>query len=589
MRRRAIRVVAIGAVAAFSVAACGGGGGGSDRAEISNAGAEDIVRETDEKGGTLKFAVSDDFDSIDPGNTYYAFSNNFLRNYSRMLMTYTSAPGEEGLTPVPDLAEAPGEPSDGNKTWTYKLQDGLKYEDGSAIKAEDIKHAVARTFDREVLPNGPAYFTQLLVGAGKYKGPFKDKNLDNFKGISTPDDKTVVFHLNEPFSEFNELVMFSGQTAPVPPAKDKGKKYQDHPISSGPYMWDGNYKPGEGGTLVRNPHWDAETDPHRKALPDEITIKAGVDANEVDNQLFSGDVQMDLAGSGVQENARKSVVTNQDRADNADSVLAGFHWYIPINSKTIPNVECRKAIVYAADRDAIWRAFGGDLGGEFATSIMPPNIAGREAPENAYAFDDEIKASELKPGYKGDVEKAKEALEKCGKADGFDTTMLFRSDRPKEKDVAEAMQQGLKRVGINLSLKGYPAGTYTNEQLGAPSFVKKNNVGIGTYGWAPDWPTGYGYLQPLTDGDAILDRGNTNISEVADKEIDKMWDEVVKVEDVAERETMYNEIDQKVLEQAMILPTVYAKSLLYRPESATNVYFHQGFGMYDYANMGVAE
>ena len=64
---------------------------------------------------------------------------------------------------------------------------------------------------------------------------------------------------------------------------------------------------------------------------------------------------------------------------------------------------------------------------------------------------------------------------------------------------------------------------------------------------------------------------------------------MVLLEDPAAREKIYQQIDRKILEQAAIMPNVYAKSLLYRPPSLTNVYFHRGFGMYDYANLGVAK
>lgn len=586
MRKPNTRIAAAASAVVLSLVlgACGGGGsnnndggGGNGGAVAFDAGSKGIVNKSDKKGGTLKFAVSDDFDSTDPGNTYYAFGNNFLRIYSRMLMTYDSKPGTDGSKPVPDLAEAAGQPSDNNKTWTFKLKKGIKYEDGTEVKAKDIKYAVARTFDRGVLRSGPAYFKGLLAAEG-YQGPFKDKNLDNFKGVETPDDYTVVFKLKNSFSEFNEVVMFSGQTAPVPAAKDTGEQYALHPISTGPYMWEGNYKPKQGGALVRNPHWDASTDPYRKQLPDRIEVAAGVNAEELDNQLLSGDVHVDLAGSGVQEAARQKILGDPALKANADNPIAGFHWFIPINTKNIPNVECRKAIIYAADRDAMWRAYGGDVGGEMSTSISPPIIPGRQ-PVDLY---------KVGQGYKGDEAKAKEALTKCGQPNGFSTTMIYRSDRPKEKATAEAVEQSLAKVGIKLTLKGYPAGSYTTDQAGSPSFMANEKVGLNTYGWAADWPTGYGYLQALLDGAAIQPSGNTNVAELNDPAINKLWEDVAKLESATEREKIYNEIDKKALELGAVLPNVYAKSLLYRPANLTNVYFHPGFGMYDYANLGVS-
>ncbi|SMC98754.1 ABC transporter substrate-binding protein [Kibdelosporangium aridum] len=585
MRKTNTRIAAVSGAVVLSLVlgACGGdsggnGGGANGGGSVAfDAGSKGVVNASDKKGGTLKFASSDDFDSTDPGNTYYAFGNNFIRLYARMLMTYASKPGTDGAKPVPDLAEAPGVPSDSSKTWTYKLKKGIKYEDGTEVKAKDIKYAVARTFDRGVLRSGPSYFKSLLAADG-YEGPYKDTNLDNFKGVETPDDYTVVFKLKDSFAEFNELVMFSGQTAPVPQAKDTGEQYALHPLSTGPYMWEGNYKPKQGGALVRNPNWDQATDPNRKQLPDRIEVAAGVNAEELDNQLLSGDVQVDLAGTGLQEAARQRVLGDPALKANADNPYAGFHWLVPINTKVIPNVDCRLAIIYAADRDAMWRAYGGDVGGEMSTSIQPPIIPGRQA-NDLY---------KIGQGYKGDEAKAKESLAKCGQPNGFSTTMIFRSDRPKEKAVAEAVEQSLAKVGIKLTLKGYPQGSYTTDQLGSPNFMANEKVGLGTYGWAADWPSGYGYLQALTDGKAIQPSGNTNAPELNDDQINKMWNDVVKIDNAAEREKIYNQIDRRALELGAYLPNVYAKSLLYRPANLTNVYFHAGFGMYDYANLGVS-
>ncbi|MEW2359537.1 ABC transporter substrate-binding protein [Spirillospora sp. NPDC029432] len=581
-RPKVLTAAAAGAVVlSLGLSACGGGGddkqgGGTS---VSNAAIGKVHNPSDKKGGTLKMATSSDIDSTDPGNMYYAWANNFTRLYSRMLLTYPAKPGPDGFKPVPDIAEGLGTSNADKTEWTYKLKRGLKYEDGSEIRAEDIKYAVARTFDRGVLRNGPSYFSNLLDAKG-YKGPFKDKNLDNFKGVTTPDDHTVVFHLNAPFAEFNELVTFSGQTTPVPQDKDKGERYGLHPFSSGPYKWEADYQPNKGGALVRNANWDQATDPNRKQLPDRIELLAGMNADELDNQLLSGQIHVALEGTGVQDNGRKTLLSSADHRKNADNPPGGFHWYMPINTKVIDNVECRKAIVYATNRDSLWRAYGGDVGGELATSIMPPNIEGREKGTDYY--------TKAEKGYTGDTAKAKESLTACGKPNGFETKMTYRSDRPKEKAVAEAMQAALQRVGIKLTLQGYPANTYTNDQFGSPSFIKKEGIGLGTYGWHADWPTGYGYLQALTDKDAIVPSGNAAVSELDDPAINKMWDDVVKIEDPAQRNKIYNQIDDSIRKQAAFIPNVYAKSLLYRPANLTNVFFHDGYGMYNYSTLGLS-
>ena len=96
-------------------------------------------------------------------------------------------------------------PSDGGKTWTYKIRQGIKYEDGTVVKAADIKYAVLRSTDKATFPNGPAYFEGFLNLPAGYKGPYKSKGVNTDSAITTPDDNTIVFHLKTAFGGFDYL------------------------------------------------------------------------------------------------------------------------------------------------------------------------------------------------------------------------------------------------------------------------------------------------------------------------------------------------------------------------------------------------
>jgi peptide/nickel transport system substrate-binding protein len=549
---------------------------------VADAAIAKVVNPSDHKGGTLKFAMSDVLDSSDPGDTYYAMVQNFARLYGRTMMGFKPAPGEAGLELVPDLAAGPGVPSNGNKTWTYKIKPGIKYEDGTEVKAADVKYAIARSnFAKDVLPNGPDYFAQLT--GSKYKGPYKDKNLDSLKEITTPDDHTLVINLVKPFTDMDYLMTFS-QTMPVPASKDTGAtggaNYKKHVFSTGPYMFEGTENVDKQINLVRNPNWDQSTDPIRKGLPDRVELALQVDANEIDSRLQQGTLQVDLAGTGVQAAARSKILSSPTLKKNSDDAYSGFLWYTAINSKVAPfdKVECRRAMQYAADSVALQAAYGGPVaGGDIASTILPPNIAGYQK-------------SDIYPNgadNTGDVTKAKEQLAACGQPNGFKMNLAYRSDRPKEKAAGEAWQQALAKIGVQATLKGYPAGKYYTNFAGVPNFVHKNNIGMMTGGWAADWPTGYGFLQQILDGRSIKPAGNSNLSETDDKQIESWLDEAMTKTEPADRAALYTKIDQKQMELASIVPTVYAKSLLFRPDNLTNVYVTDAYGMYDYTQLGV--
>jgi len=245
--------------------------------------------------------------------------------------------------------------------------------------------------------------------------------------------------------------------------------------------------------------------------------------------------------------------------------------------KPLDNIDCRKAIMYAMDRTSYQTAYGGAFsGGEIATTIMPPMIPG-------YAKYDLYPAG---ADNKGDVAKAKESLVKCGQPNGFATNIAYRNERPKEKATAEAFQQALERVGIKLTLKGYAKADYFSSYAGNPPFVKANNLGLALNGWGADWPDGFGFLSQIVDSRVIRETGGSSNTSVRIPEVDKLLDQAVNELDTAKRNAVWGQIDKKVMEEAVIFPGVYAKSLLMRGKNLTNVFVNESLGYYDYMALG---
>jgi peptide/nickel transport system substrate-binding protein len=583
-RKRA--AVALAAVAALALSACGsgdsGGGGGSSAPKLDNKALDSAVSPSDTKGGTIKYGLASEWgdSTIDPGETYYGYSWDMLRNFARTLTMFKPAPGKQGLELVPDLATDLGKSSDGGKTWTYTLQKGLKFEDGSPITAKDVAYAVLRSTDTTTFKTAPQYFVSMLDLPEGYDGVYgKFKNADTSKAIETPDDYTIVFHLKEPFAGFDYLAQLP-QTAPVPQAKDTGAKYKSHVISSGPYMFDGNFDAATGFKLVRNPNWDAATDPNRKALPDEIDVKTSMDPDDLDNQLIAGTLDVDVAGTGVQPAALPKVLKDKSLMARADNPIAARLWYTSIvpTVKPFDNIDCRKAVMYAMSPTSYQNAYGGKFaGGEVATTVLPPMIPGYE----------DIDLYGQKKNLNGQADKAKAALKDCGQPDGFETVMGYRAERQKEKATAEAFQDSLGKVGIKLTLKPLPEGDYFSSTCGLPSYLVKNGIGLCTNGWGADWNDGFGFLSQIVDSRVITPTGGSSNLSVMIPEVDAMLDKAAVEPDEAARNKLWGEIDKRVMEEAVIYPGIYAKSVLLRSKNATNVFVNDAFGYYDYTAMGV--
>ncbi|MGW1891011.1 ABC transporter substrate-binding protein [Streptomyces sp. NPDC002004] len=554
-----------------------GGKGGSAKAD---AALTSVVNKSDKKGGTASYELADTPDSLDPGNTYYGWVQNFSRLYARTLTTFKPAAGKAGLQVVPDMAESLGKPSADAKTWTYKLRAGLKFEDGTPITSKDVKYAVERSnFAPEALSNGPTYFKAHLEGGDKYKGPYKDKSKDGIKSIETPDDRTIVFHLKDAFADFDYLATFS-QTAPVPQAKDKGASYVQHIVSSGPYKFQ-SYEEGKDATLVRNTSWDPKTDPIRKALPDKITLRFKVNQPTIDNSLMSDAITTDAGGTGVAPETQPKVLQSAKYKSQLDGSYAGATSYMGLNLHVKPfdNVHCRKAVQWGLDRASVQAAAGGDPKGDVATTLLPPTV-------NGYSKFDLYPTA----GHKGDVAKAKDELKQCGKPKGFSTNLTARSDRPAEMAMATAIQASLKKIGITADIKSYPTGKYFTNFAGNPSYVHAHKLGMIMTAWGADWPTGFGFLDQIINGSAIKPSGGNNVQEIDDPKINKALNDAIANTDAAARAKAWGDIDKMVAENASAVPLTYRKNLLLRPTSATNVTVTQAYlGMYDYLLMGSAK
>ncbi|HEX4752216.1 MAG TPA: ABC transporter substrate-binding protein, partial [Solirubrobacterales bacterium] len=221
------------AVAAALVLIAAGCGGGS--------------RESTPRSSTLEatFAVFPDY--LDPSLSYS------LEGWSAMwetyvpLLTYAHADGAAGTKVIPGLARALPRITNGGRTYTLFLRSGLRYSDGTPVRASDFRS----TIERMLAMNSPAtpFYTD-IVGAERFA---KNKK-GGIAGIVTDDASgRIVIHLVEPHSTFtNELAMLFA--APLPPDTKRKDLSGDPPPGTGPYEIVSS-KVGQGWEYRRNPEW----------------------------------------------------------------------------------------------------------------------------------------------------------------------------------------------------------------------------------------------------------------------------------------------------------------------------------------------
>jgi peptide/nickel transport system substrate-binding protein len=594
MRKTRLIAAAAGAVAlATAVAACGSSSSSGTATTTSafNAGLTSVVNASSHQGGTLRMALTSDWDSIDPGNTYYSFSWDFLRVYDRSMVTWKQAPGNTGLELVPDLATDTGTVSSDGLTWTFHLRSGVTYQDGTAIKASDVRYGIERSnYGQDTLKNGPAYFAQVLQDTTHYKGPYLDKNkADGVSGIVADDATgTLTFHLTQKFSDFAELMALPS-TVPVPQDKDTGADYYKNMMYSGQYEVS-SYIPGKSATLIPNPNFKSSTDPEgiHKVTASKITVQLGVAQDQLDQELLHGQLDVDLDGTGVGTTAQSQILANPALKAQSDDGYTNALTYLTINTTVKPfdNVDCRKAIEYAIDKTTVQSAEGGSIGGgDIASTLLTPNMAGYQQ-SNDYPS----------PGNQGDPAKAKTELQTCATAEpdafGAGNTLSInlsaRTDRPKEVNAAVAIQAALKLAGITVNIDKYPSSNYFGQFAGNGDFVKSNKIALSMMKWGADWADAYGDLdQVVTSAGIHNGGGSTNLGEYSSPAVDNLFKQYLATTDTAARNKIGTQIDQQVMTDAAVVPLIYNKALIFHPTNVTNWYLQPSFGEPDFSVMGV--
>src|SRR3954453_4039278 len=152
-------------VACFALAACGGGGSSSSTSSSGGGGSTTKANTGKVKqGGTIKIGTVGP-DNYDPVMFQTVQANSALHLVYTPLLAYKDATGAEGSKLVPGLAESIPEPENGGLSYTFKLRPGLKYSDGTPVKASDFEN----TMERMMTLGGPfSSFFFPIKGLSKY-------------------------------------------------------------------------------------------------------------------------------------------------------------------------------------------------------------------------------------------------------------------------------------------------------------------------------------------------------------------------------------------------------------------------------------
>ena len=551
------RITAVAATVMLAAVACGSPSSNSGTASESNGPAAGTqTKVTDEaakgpaadvdgfkKGGTATILSDVTPDTFDPTNTYYVDGFQIEKLYYRALTQYRLDGPDHKPVLVPDLAEDLGKVSDDKLTWTFKLKPGIKYSDGTPVKAEDYAYSIKRSFAHDLYDAGPAYQIQFFKDGDKYKGPY-GPNGDVYAGVETPDDTTLVIHLAKPFPDMPFFAAFTMFT-PIPKAKDTKQNYEQKPLSTGPYMVD-SYNPGTELKLVKNPNWDPATDAVRHQYLDGYDFKFGLDTLKIQRQI--------LASSGPDASALTysnidSTLVPELTDQNKSQLIEGdtpCNRMVPMDTRKIP-LPVRKAVAAAYPYDTERKVAGWtSLAEPAASTYMSPSVPGWENYE----------IPGLNGKGDGDPVKAKQMLTDAN-AVGFQLSWYYSNDDKIATQRSQVRQQKLEAAGFKVKAIGVPKAqirTVTGDQNAPVNMLKAPT------GWCSDWPSGSSWAPVLFRSDAIA-LGNS-VGQLEDKALDA---EIDKVSNMGPNEALKTKawinLDKKIMQDYLpALPQYQSRS-----------------------------
>jgi peptide/nickel transport system substrate-binding protein len=554
--------IAIAGALALVVAGCGSSGGTTVPSGLTiPAGVQTPATQSQTcatRGGTLNVLNHEEYEHIDPGQSYAIQDYQVLYATQRPLFAYKPNTLKETS---PDLAESPAEISSDRKIVTIHIRHGVRFSPpvNREVTSADVAYALERGKNPNVAnPYFESYFSSIEGAASANGGPIP--------GIKTPNKYTIVLHLTEPKGQIVALALVLPLSAPVPEAYAKRydqktpSEYGNYQAATGPYMFKANsenkvlgtgYQPGKSATLVRNPNWSAATD-WRPACLNQIDISIGGEPTVIGHQVLEGShlVQNDPPARSIVQQAYE-----HNKSQLSISPGAGNR-YIAVNNAHGPfkNINLRKALWAALNRVAMNKTRGGELVATVMTHFIYPEIPGFE--QAGGLAGPKLDYNEHPEGDMAVAEKyMKLAGFPGGKFTGGETIQIVGSnDVPQAPEI---VQQTLRSLGFKTKLTLVDQSTMYAKYC---TVVKEEIEVCPSVGWIADFADPQAVIGVNFNGKAISTTGsNPNFSQFNNPNINKEMEAAEPLVGTSARADAWGKIDRGLVEQAASVPYDWEK------------------------------
>ena len=492
------------------------------------------------RGGTLRLAASSvpggSVDLLDygPFTSAVILTNDGLTGFRRV-------GGVEGTELVPDLAASLPSPTDGGRTYTFRVRRGIHYSDGRLVRPEDFRRALERAF---VVARDPVYYGAIAGAAECAAGP---RHCDLSRGIAVDDGAwTITFHLRAPDPDF--LFKLALPFAYAVPAGTPNKDVRTRPVAAtGPYMI-AAYRPGSVVRLVRNPRFHVWSDAAQPAgYPDEIVWKLGVRPAGQVAAVEAG--RTDVAFDGVPPSRLAQVETQYAREVRESPLARTTFAFLNTRVRPFSDVRVRRAVNYAADRAEFVRAVGGPDRAQPTCQFLPPNFPGYR-PYCPYT---------IRPGPAGvwsapGLASARRLIAATGTRRARVTVWIPANRRPEGRVFVTLLRQlGYRARAKHLDEDSFYSG------IGDP----RRRIQAGLLSWQSDFPAASNFIAFFFRCPVRASGGNTNPSQFCDRGIDRRIRRALDLEatDPAIATSLWWRLDHELVDRAPMVPLLNPKQI----------------------------
>ncbi|MGQ0845925.1 MAG: peptide ABC transporter substrate-binding protein [Sporichthyaceae bacterium] len=519
-RKRGYRAVGLGVAAVLTLAACGGGDDDTPVAAEPGASAGSA---DGGPSGAISVRGCKPQNALLPANTNETCGGNLLDNVLAKLVRYSPEGKAEN-----DIAESI-ETKDAKK-YTIKLKRGVKFSDGTEVKAKNFVDAwnFGAAAENAQLNS---YFFEVIKG---YKEVSAEKaTVKEMSGLKTVDEYTFTVETDEKNSTFPQRLGYTAFAA-VPDSffADKGAAFGKMPVGAGPYKMVAA-DPNREFVLEADPNYDRLS----KAKIKTVTFKVFQDTGAAYNEVVASQLDLtdELPASALADAIYKSDLDNRSM-ERVVGVFQAINFPSPKADKSYDNIKLRRAISMAIDRKQIIDvAFNGTR--EPANGWVSPVVDG-------------YKAGACGPYCEFNKDQAKKLYDEAGGHDG-PITIAYNSDSS-HKEWVEATCNSIKNT-LGAECLAKPSVDFATFRT---SITKREMKGLFRAGWQMDYPAIENFLAPLYGTGA-----GSNDGDYSNEAFDKKLREAAGKTETAEVIAAYQEAEQMLQADMPSIPLWYSKSI----------------------------